>query len=58
MLVENIDALVNALKKLIENKSLREKLGNNSLKNVQVYDSRIIADQYVELYERYSIVKK
>ena len=55
---ENIDALVNALKKLIENKSLREKLGNNSLKNVQVYDSRIIADQYVELYERYSIVKK
>lgn len=54
---ENKEELVKALRELIENKSLREKLGNNSLKNVQSYDSRVIADQYIELYMKYSITK-
>lgn len=54
---ENIDELVNALRELIEDKRLREKLGRNSLKNVQSYDSKIIADQYIELYMKYSIIK-
>lgn len=53
----NVNDLVNALKKLIEDKSLRKKLGDNSLKNVQKYDSGIIANQYIELYEKYSINK-
>lgn len=51
---ENTDALVNALEKLIDDKALREELGNNSFENVQMFDSSIIADQYVELYNRYS----
>lgn len=55
---DNIDVLANALRKVINDKSLRKKLGNNSFKNVQVFDSSIIANQYVELYERYSILKK
>lgn len=55
---ENMDALVNALGKVIEDKSLREELGNNSFENVQVFDSSIIADQYLKLYEKYSTVRK
>ncbi|HGF7952273.1 glycosyltransferase [Enterococcus faecium] len=54
---ENENEMVKALKKLIENKDLREKFGNNSLKNVQNYDSNVIVDQYIELYMKYSIFK-
>lgn len=54
---ENESEMVKALKKLIENKDLREKFGSNSLKNVQSYDSSVIADQYIELYMKYSITK-
>ena len=50
---ENTDALVNVLEKVIEDKDLREELGNNSFENVQVFDSSIIADQYVQLYNKY-----
>lgn len=54
---ENINAFVKALKKLIDDKELREELGNNSFKNVQLFDSSIIADQYVRLYNKYSTVR-
>ena len=54
---ENTDALVNVLEKVIEDKDLREELGNNSFENVQVFDSSIIADQYVQLYNKYSTLR-
>ena len=49
---ENESEMVKALKKLIENKDLREKFGSNSLKNVQSYDFKCYSRPiYRTLYE-------
>lgn len=47
----NITELTRAMKKLIENRNLRETMSENSIKNVKKYDSSIMADKYCELYE-------
>lgn len=48
------EALAEALEKLVKDGGLRNMLGKNSIKNVQRFDSVIIANQYMELYEKYS----
>lgn len=50
----NRDALVEAIKRLIDNKKAREELELRSYENVQKFDSSIIANQYISIYEKYS----
>jgi len=50
----NKDELINAINKMIHNENLRKKFAAKSRENVSQYDSAIIANQYAELYCRYS----
>lgn len=52
--LKNKNALVEAIEVLVKNAGLRKSLGHQSFENVQKYDSIIIADQYVDLYEKYT----
>lgn len=56
ILVESgkIDAVADALKKLILESDLRKEMGLLSRKNVQKYDSTDVAYEYIKLYEKYS----
>ena len=50
----NLNALANALEQLIADSDSRNKLGTLSRENVKRFDSAIVADEYVNLYEKYS----
>lgn len=50
----NKDDLAQAILKLVENRQYSKKLGNKSFFYVQQYDSNKIANQYIELYQKYS----
>lgn len=54
----NCDALDDAILKLINDEKLRIQMGVCSRKNVQQYDSKIIAEKYTQLYEKYSTNKE
>lgn len=53
----NIEAMKNAILKLIKNKNLRIKMGENSLMNIKKYDVENIAEEYTRLYEKFSCKK-
>lgn len=50
----DLDELVQAIERLMKDKQLRETMGKNSYRHVKHFDSPFIANQYVDLYEKYS----
>lgn len=50
----NKDMLVEALMKIIDDETLRIKMGEISRRDVVRFDSHVIANQYIELYYKYN----
>ena len=45
--------LAEALLEIIENEELRENMAAHSRKDVLPFDSKVISDEYIELYRKY-----